>query len=119
MVYVYRCPDCGNQTEIMHSMNDDTLRSCEACFETMHKVPQVPQIVTQPFHLQEFNRFKGDGTDYLAYRRKYDRMWDTKEDRQKETATIDAQMAGAEVMKVKPTKSLAETIHEHGVPVRG
>ncbi|MBT8493478.1 MAG: zinc ribbon domain-containing protein [Deltaproteobacteria bacterium] len=30
-IYEYKCPECGAVSEIMHSMSDESVRSCEAC----------------------------------------------------------------------------------------
>ncbi len=36
--YEYRCPQCGEVIEIMHSMNDESERTCEACNSALERL---------------------------------------------------------------------------------
>jgi putative FmdB family regulatory protein len=60
-VYVYRCADCGDQTEVMQRMSDDPLTVCSACAGQITRVLFAPAI-----------HFKGTGfhnTDYASKKR--------------------------------------------------
>jgi hypothetical protein len=85
----------------------------------MHRVLTPPQLITNPYHLWEDNKFKGDGTDYLAYRRKYDKMKETRAKENKEWSVIESQMQGTEIVKTEPVKPLIDRAVEAGARVRG
>jgi putative FmdB family regulatory protein len=60
-VYVYRCADCGDQTEVMQRMSDEPLTACSACGGQIARVLFAPAI-----------HFKGTGfhnTDYASKKR--------------------------------------------------
>lgn len=39
-LYVYRCPNCGNETEQVHSFHDDPYIMCLECGTEMRRRPQ-------------------------------------------------------------------------------
>jgi putative FmdB family regulatory protein len=44
-IYEYSCLVCGRCVEVTHSLNDSTLRRCDACQGLLKKVPSVPTVV--------------------------------------------------------------------------
>lgn len=42
--YVYRCPDCGEECEVIHAMRDDPDVACPACHGKMKRRPQAARV---------------------------------------------------------------------------
>jgi len=49
-IYTYACPDCGTETEVLHSMFIDPLTLCDNCGYKMIRKPQ-----------RTSNTFQGEG----------------------------------------------------------
>lgn len=126
MNYLYRCPECGHSVEQQKPVADRdrapmcahgqyNLRPVE-----MTRVITVPQLITQPFHLQEGNRFRGDGQDKLEFQRKYSQ--DNREKRNEEDrafARAQADIQGAQVVKSLETPSMLEMAKQQGAQISG
>lgn len=126
MIYVYECPDCGSRAEQQRPVAlRDQLPMCAHGQYNLRPVEMtrlitVPQLITQPFHLKEGNRFQGDATDKLAFQRKYsheNREKRNEEDRSFARAQADIQ--GAQVVKSIDTPSLLDMAKQQGAQVSG
>lgn len=49
-LYLYACPECGNETDTIHSITEDPTVTCDQCGDPMTRKPQSTN-----------NRFLGAG----------------------------------------------------------
>ena len=128
MTYLFKCDTCGSEKELQRSVDKRNHPCyCLECSDletmtnmrSMRRVISVPQLICEPYHLKEGNRFKGDLTDYKAYRKKYDPEKNKMREINKEWASVQAQMTGAEVVKAPEKKDLKQYAKEQGIPLRG
>ena len=130
MIYLYRCPKCNQHLEQRRPVEDrNKPTKCPYCKYRgiMIRLLTVPQLITNPYHLWQENKFPGSKTDWLEYRRKMDKMIENRDEldrKQRQESEAEAAKQGWKALtpeyvekelKPEPLASMVQKAVTHGI----